>query len=222
MITHEEYKTAQEYAQANLDQVKQIKANIIRRPKPIYSESGKVIGHRLVRVATKVAKPIEAPEINSNNDTNMKTCTKCSKKKPVDNFNKMTKAKDGLQSWCKQCKNTGTIEKQPRPTVNRPKVVIVDDIAFKSCKHDEGKLRYDLCPPHWSEAIAEVMTSGLVKYQPNGWRSGEACSFEAALMRHFIAWRKGEVNDSESKLNHLKHVATNALILLSLTTQTPR
>ena len=34
----------------------------------------------------------------------MKTCSKCNISKPVEAFNKLKKAKDGLQGHCKQCK----------------------------------------------------------------------------------------------------------------------
>ena len=34
----------------------------------------------------------------------MKTCTKCKQQKPLDLFNKNSKAKDGFQYHCKQCK----------------------------------------------------------------------------------------------------------------------
>ena len=34
----------------------------------------------------------------------MKTCTKCSVTQSVDCFNKRTRAKDGLEPWCKRCK----------------------------------------------------------------------------------------------------------------------
>jgi len=32
-----------------------------------------------------------------------KTCSKCKQEKPLDEFHKYKKAKDGLSYWCKQC-----------------------------------------------------------------------------------------------------------------------
>ena len=34
-----------------------------------------------------------------------KICSKCNKELPIDNFYKCNRAKDGLQGWCKECKN---------------------------------------------------------------------------------------------------------------------
>lgn len=34
----------------------------------------------------------------------MKTCTKCNESKTVDKFYKDSRAKDGLQTWCKECR----------------------------------------------------------------------------------------------------------------------
>lgn len=90
-----------------------------------------------------------------------------------------------------------------------------------SCKKDLkdtfGKLRYDLVPPEWIEAMAEVMSYGAQKYDDNNWRSGVASNYEAALMRHFQAWRMGEDIDPESHLPHLAHALANIGILITLT-----
>src|ERR1035438_5491590 len=34
----------------------------------------------------------------------MKTCTKCFVAQSVDKFNKRTRAKDGIEPWCRRCK----------------------------------------------------------------------------------------------------------------------
>lgn len=36
----------------------------------------------------------------------MKTCKKCGIEKDENNFNKSSKAKDGLQTWCRECSNS--------------------------------------------------------------------------------------------------------------------
>lgn len=73
-------------------------------------------------------------------------------------------------------------------------------------KHDEGKIRYDLVPPHALEGLAKVLTFGANKYTPNGWKTVEKERYVAALMRHFEAYRKGELLDQESGLPHMYHV----------------
>lgn len=98
--------------------------------------------------------------------------------------------------------------------INLLKQIIMGQLG---CKEDSGKLRHDLVPAAWHEALAEVMTYGVSKYEANSWQGVEPCRYEAALMRHLCAWRRGELSDNESGLNHLKHVAVNALILFSLT-----
>ena len=81
-------------------------------------------------------------------------------------------------------------------------------------KWDAGKLRYDLVPTEPLEAIAEVMTYGANKYGANNWQNVEDDRYYAALMRHLIAWRKGQIYDKESGLQHLKHALCNVAFLL--------
>lgn len=48
-----------------------------------------------------------------------KMCTKCEKQKDQDQFNKRSRATDGLQSWCKRCSSAARIaayRKNPRVT----------------------------------------------------------------------------------------------------------
>ena len=73
-------------------------------------------------------------------------------------------------------------------------------------KHDQNKIRYDLVPPRALEGLAKVLTFGANKYTPNGWKSVDKDRYIAAAMRHFEAYRKGEVNDVESGLPHMYHV----------------
>jgi hypothetical protein len=84
-------------------------------------------------------------------------------------------------------------------------------------KYDSEKLRYDLIPPSAMTALAEGLTMGASKYGDNNWQTIKPDRYYAALFRHLIAWRNGEINDPESKLNHLKHVLVNAAFLLELT-----
>jgi len=83
-------------------------------------------------------------------------------------------------------------------------------------KNDEGKLRMDLLPFESLEKVAEVLTYGAEKYADNNWKfvPDAVQRYEAALLRHLSAYKKGEQRDQESGLSHLAHLATNALFLL--------
>lgn len=83
-------------------------------------------------------------------------------------------------------------------------------------KHDLGKLRFDLVPIEEFEEIVRVITYGAEKYAPDNWQKVEKAPerYFAALMRHLIAYRKGETRDPESRLRHLAHVGCNVLFLL--------
>ncbi len=87
-------------------------------------------------------------------------------------------------------------------------------------KFDDDKLRYDLIPPEFLAGIAEVLTVGAAKYEPNNWRKNkELWRYEAAAMRHFEAYRGGEYFDPETGLPHLFMASTNLMFLSSLTGQ---
>lgn len=85
-------------------------------------------------------------------------------------------------------------------------------------KDDKEKLMYNLIPESSIEGLAEVLTMGAIKYTPNGWKEvpNGTERYYAALMRHLLAFRKGEKIDPESGLHHLKHVLTNVAFLLEL------
>ena len=88
-------------------------------------------------------------------------------------------------------------------------------------KHDAGKIRAGVMVvdfPHALEAVAKVSTFGCQKYAPHSWTNvpdAEARYFDA-FMRHLLAEAKGEIVDPESHIDHLAHVAWNALALLEL------
>ena len=78
------------------------------------------------------------------------------------------------------------------------------------------KVRVELVLPETIIGMAEVLSIGAKKYKANSWQNvenGEDVHY-AALMRHILAWRGGEIIDKESKLSHIKHVLTNAMFLL--------
>ena len=83
-------------------------------------------------------------------------------------------------------------------------------------KHDSGKLRMDLLPPEAIRALAQALTYGAAKYAPCQWRGVSAERYEAAMLRHWLAWKEGEAIDPESGLSHLAHVLCNAAFLVAL------
>jgi len=83
-------------------------------------------------------------------------------------------------------------------------------------KFDQGKLRYDLLPWDSVEQVVDILTYGAEKYDAESWQLVDDANnrYFAALLRHLIAWKQGEITDEESGRLHLAHVATNALFLL--------
>ena len=85
-------------------------------------------------------------------------------------------------------------------------------------KFDAGKPRYSLIPPLALEGVANVLTFGAEKYSANSWQLIEDRSrYMDALIRHIEAVRKGEIYDQDSGLQHMAHVATNAMFLFEFT-----
>ncbi len=86
----------------------------------------------------------------------------------------------------------------------------------KGKKNDDGKLRYDLLPSKELEKIVKVLTFGAEKYGVSNWQlvEGARDRYTAGLMRHLEKYRQGEKIDTESGLEHLAHLATNAMFLM--------
>lgn len=85
-------------------------------------------------------------------------------------------------------------------------------------KFDSGKPDYDLLPSFSLEEVVKVLTVGKEKYEKNNWvfvNDAQSRYFSAA-MRHLWAWRRGELNDPESNLNHLSHSICCILFLLEM------
>lgn len=83
-------------------------------------------------------------------------------------------------------------------------------------KFDSGKDRFDLLPWQALRLVVKVMTFGAAKYEANNWQGVEVDRYEAAMMRHYVAWRAGEIWDDESGLPHLAHMTCCALFILAI------
>ena len=86
----------------------------------------------------------------------------------------------------------------------------------EATKYDTGKNRLELIPPEFIEGVAHVLTFGANKYGDFNWTKGLKYSrIIGALMRHLLAFIKGERLDKESGLPHLWHVGCNLAFLIT-------
>jgi hypothetical protein len=83
-------------------------------------------------------------------------------------------------------------------------------------KDDDGKPAMDLLPYAELVRIGEVLAVGAKKYAPNNWQlvPDAVARYEAAMMRHFAAYKEGQPFDRDDGLSHLAHAATNILFLM--------
>ena len=87
---------------------------------------------------------------------------------------------------------------------------------MKAVKADGGKDPWDLLPYDAVGAVLDVVHFGANKYGSRNWESGMTWSrVFAAIMRHLIAWFRGEDSDRESGMPHLAHAACGILFLIA-------
>ncbi len=92
----------------------------------------------------------------------------------------------------------------------------------KTDRYNKGKMMYGLIPWQWLESLANIFTFGAKKYAPNNWKKSLNTEDHnvliedriSSLLRHYVSWRKGEIDDPESGEHHLAHVAWNALMIV--------
>jgi hypothetical protein len=83
-------------------------------------------------------------------------------------------------------------------------------------RYNSGKLRYDLLEPYALQELVKVFTKGSEKYEDHNWQKGMKWSaMLASLKRHLAAFEMGEDRDAESNINHMAHVAWNAMGLVT-------
>ena len=84
-------------------------------------------------------------------------------------------------------------------------------------KDTKGKAKWDLLPWDLVEQTVDVLTFGADKYAPEAWRQEtKSDDYFAALMRHIVAYRKGEIIDPESGKTHLAHAMCNLIFIHEL------
>lgn len=86
-----------------------------------------------------------------------------------------------------------------------------------SLKYDQDKPRWDLLPIEPIEEVVKALTYGANKYADNNWKTVEPFveRYYAAMMRHIVEWRKGNLIDAESGLSHLTHAMCCMLFLMT-------
>lgn len=88
--------------------------------------------------------------------------------------------------------------------------------ATAGLRFDEGKIRFDLIPPEWHWALADVMTEGVKKYAERNWEKGMSWSkMIGCAGRHILKFMCGERYDDETGCHHLAMAAWNLLSLMS-------
>lgn len=86
----------------------------------------------------------------------------------------------------------------------------------QAARFDDGKVRLELVPAEAVEAMGRVFTHGSQKYDDWNWAKGFPwLQPYASLMRHLMAWHRGEDTDTESGLPHLDHAITNLAMLIT-------
>lgn len=84
-------------------------------------------------------------------------------------------------------------------------------------KFNRNKMRTDLLDLDWFENIAAVLTYGAEKYAPDNWRKGlPEEEIYAAILRHIIAYRKGELVDPATGLDHRAQAVCNFYFWMKL------
>ena len=91
-----------------------------------------------------------------------------------------------------------------------------DTSSQPAIKRDDGKPAMSLLPMDALHEVAKCLAFGADKYGRYNWRNGFDWSrLEAAMLRHYAAYQRGEDRDKESGHLHTAHMAVNALFLLA-------
>ena len=87
--------------------------------------------------------------------------------------------------------------------------------AGQAWKDDQGKPRLELIDSYAIEQLAWCLTFGAQKYDEHNWRKGIKLSrLLGALLRHTLAYMRGEDTDPESGLSHMAHAMCCVMFIL--------
>ena len=83
-----------------------------------------------------------------------------------------------------------------------------------SKRYNEGKPEFSHLNPEFIKGMAELMTKSAEKYGTLNWAKGQELTTPLdSLFRHYVDYCAGENDDKESKMNHMFHIAVNAMIV---------
>jgi hypothetical protein len=92
--------------------------------------------------------------------------------------------------------------------------ILVATDKEKGTKNDSNKAPIHMIPEDAILGMAEAFAYGAKKYDRFNYRKGlEITRLTDSLMRHTLAFLKGEDIDPESGLHHTKHILANAAMI---------
>lgn len=82
-------------------------------------------------------------------------------------------------------------------------------------KYDSDKPRHTLIDPHFEQCLIDILEYGAKKYGVDNWQGLNNLEerYINAIYRHLSEIRKGNLEDSESGLPHLGHIAASVMFL---------
>jgi hypothetical protein len=85
---------------------------------------------------------------------------------------------------------------------------------MEGVKNDSGKKDYTLLPWGALDEVVAVLAYGAEKYDRDNWQRVNKFRYGKALLRHVVAYCKGETLDPESGLHHLAHATCCCLFII--------
>ncbi len=88
------------------------------------------------------------------------------------------------------------------------------NVIGSAMRFNSGKLRWSLVDFDALDDMVKVLEFGAKKYDDNNWKKGlKTPEIFESIMRHLVAYMRGEDIDLESGLPHTGHILCNAMFL---------